>query len=45
MSIGPHDPIQGKSFVVYETMRDLEKNCDQDWADVCQFYSCVCSAL
>jgi hypothetical protein len=38
-------PIQDKSFVVYETIRDLEKMSDQDWADVRRFYYCVCSAL
>jgi hypothetical protein len=45
MSMGPHDPIQDKSVVVYETIRDLEKMGDQDWADVCRFYYCVCCAL
>jgi hypothetical protein len=33
MSMGPHDTIQDKSLVVYETIRDLEKMGDQDWAD------------
>jgi hypothetical protein len=45
MSMGLHGTIQDKSFVVYETITDLEKMGDQDWADVCRFYFCVCSAL
>jgi hypothetical protein len=30
MSMGPYDTIQEKSFVVYETIRDLEKMADKD---------------
>jgi hypothetical protein len=45
MSMGSYDTIQDKSFVVYETIRDLEKMHDQDWADVRQFYYSVCSKL
>jgi hypothetical protein len=38
-------PSTKKSFVVYETIRDLEKMGDQDWADVRRFCYCVCCAL
>ena len=39
------DTIQDKSFVVYQSMTDLEKLGDQDWAEVPRFYYCVCIAL
>jgi hypothetical protein len=45
MSMGPYDTIQDKSFVVYKTIRDLEKMGDQDWAYVRRFYYGVCSEL
>jgi hypothetical protein len=45
MSMGLYDTIQDKSFVVYETIRDLEKIGDQDWADAPRFYYSVCSKL
>jgi hypothetical protein len=45
MSMGPYGTIQDKSFVVYKTIRDLEKMGDQDWADVRRFYYSVCSEL
>jgi hypothetical protein len=45
MSMGLYDTIQDKSFVVYETIGDLEKMGDQDWADVRCFYYSVCSEL
>jgi hypothetical protein len=45
MSMGSYDTIQDKSFVVYETIIDLEKMGDQDWADVCRFYYSVCCEL
>jgi hypothetical protein len=39
--MGPHDTIQDKSFVVYESIRYLEKMGDKDWANVRRLYYTV----
>jgi hypothetical protein len=39
MYMSPYDTIQDKSFVLYVTMTDLEKMGDQDYANVCRFYT------
>jgi hypothetical protein len=35
--MGPYDTVQDKSFVVYETIRDLEKMDDLDWVMFADF--------